>query len=214
MDESRLNDWELLFRSALAIIDEAVKTGGPLNWTFGGGTVLMRRHRHRYSHDVDIFVPDPQWLGHLSPRLNTVAESIATSSVEGAEFLKLSTDLGEIDFVATGWLTPEPSRREELLGREASVETSAEIVGKKLWFRSATFKARDLFDLATVLELEPQALDEIQPLLRDRGPAVIERMEAKRAAMHEEFEALIRFHEGRTFESCLAIVREHVFPAR
>ena len=26
-------------------------------WTFGGGTVLMLRYRHRFSKDVDIFVP-------------------------------------------------------------------------------------------------------------------------------------------------------------
>ena len=42
----------------------------PSNWTFGGGTVLMRRFRHRFSQDVDIFVPDPQYLGYLDPELN------------------------------------------------------------------------------------------------------------------------------------------------
>jgi hypothetical protein len=37
-------------------------------WTFGGGTVLMLRYRHRRSKDIDIFVPDPQHLGYVSPR--------------------------------------------------------------------------------------------------------------------------------------------------
>jgi hypothetical protein len=33
-----------------------------VDWTFGGGTVLMLRHKHRISRDVEIFVPDPQYL--------------------------------------------------------------------------------------------------------------------------------------------------------
>lgn len=102
MDYDRLNDWRPLFERALAIVDAAERVGGPLMWSFGGGTVLMLRHRHRYSHDVDIFVPDPQWLGYLSPRLNTVAESLVANFIEGAEFLKLSFPEGEIDFVAAG----------------------------------------------------------------------------------------------------------------
>ncbi|MES2536269.1 MAG: nucleotidyl transferase AbiEii/AbiGii toxin family protein [Pseudomonadota bacterium] len=58
-DES-LEVWEVLFRKALILIDEIGKYGtkDPF-WTFGGGTVLMLRYRHRKSKDIDIFVPDP-----------------------------------------------------------------------------------------------------------------------------------------------------------
>ena len=77
MAEDRLRIWETLFQRALAIIDSTRASGAELNnWTFGGGTVLMRRHRHRFSKDIDIFVPDPQYLGHLTPRLNAEAESL------------------------------------------------------------------------------------------------------------------------------------------
>ena len=210
MDEERLNEWRVLFGRALAIIDATEAAGGKLAWSFGGGTVLMLRHRHRFSHDVDIFVPDPQWLGYLSPRLNVVADSLAGAHVEGAEFLKLMFPEGEIDFVAAGWLTPEPYRTEKVADRDVNVESSAEIVGKKLWFRSDSFKARDLFDLATVIELQPGALREIAPLVRDKGPVILERVQRQRAAMQEEFDALEIFHADRSFERCLEILRGHL----
>ncbi|TMG81556.1 MAG: nucleotidyl transferase AbiEii/AbiGii toxin family protein, partial [Betaproteobacteria bacterium] len=71
MDQERLKIWEILFQRALVLIDSAQDLGPALTtWSFGGGTVLMRRHGHRFSKDIDIFVPDPQWLGYLNPRLN------------------------------------------------------------------------------------------------------------------------------------------------
>jgi len=57
-------------------------------WSFGGGTVLMRRYRHRVSKDVDIFVPDPQYLGYLSPRLNDAADSLTSKYLETANSVK------------------------------------------------------------------------------------------------------------------------------
>ena len=65
----------------------------------------MRRHHHRFSKDIDIFVPDPQVLPYLSPRLNDAAESLTTDYVEQAGFLKLVFPEGEIDFVASETLT-------------------------------------------------------------------------------------------------------------
>lgn len=211
MDESRLNDWRPLFQRALEIIDEAQKAAGQtLVWTFGGGTALMLRYAHRYSHDVDIFVPDPQWLGYLSPRLNLAAERLCDQFVEASTFLKLSFAEGEIDFVATGWLTEHPWRIEPHFGRPIRVEVAAEIIGKKLHYRGAEFTARDLFDLATVLDLEPDALRQIRPMIRDKSSAILERMIRNREVVQLEYEALERFHGERSFERCLTILREHV----
>jgi len=63
--------WEKLFPFALQLVDEIHKHGrqDPF-WTFGGGIVLMLRYRHRYSKDIDIFVPDPQSLSYVTPRLS------------------------------------------------------------------------------------------------------------------------------------------------
>jgi len=63
------------------------------------GTVLMQRIGHRRSKDIDLFVPDPQYLGYLNPRLSDVAERITADDEENAEFIKLFLPAGEIDIV-------------------------------------------------------------------------------------------------------------------
>jgi uncharacterized protein YdcH (DUF465 family) len=49
------------------------------------------------SKDIDLFVPDPQYLGDINPRLSDLAESLSTSYEENAEFIKLFLPHGEID---------------------------------------------------------------------------------------------------------------------
>jgi hypothetical protein len=138
MDDERLKSWEILFRRALILVDDARAKGIPVDeWTFGGGTVLMRRHRHRLSKDVDIFINDPQFIGFLSPRLSPTAESLTTDYSEDSNFVKLSFPEGEIDFVAAPPLTSTPAKAEILFGRSFLVETSTEIVAKKIWHRGA-----------------------------------------------------------------------------
>lgn len=132
MDEARLKTWETLFQRALDLIDSVSQSAKPLDdWTFGGGTVLMRRHRHRFSKDVDIFIPDPQYLSLLSPRLNAIAEKMTSNYVEDTKYIKLRFPEGEIDFVVSGPLIEEATQRENILGREVNVETSAEIICEK-----------------------------------------------------------------------------------
>ena len=66
--DERLKIWEIPFQRALILIDEARAAGLPVEeWTSGGCTVLMQRHRHRLSSDVDIFINDPQFIGYLTP---------------------------------------------------------------------------------------------------------------------------------------------------
>lgn len=45
----------------------------------------MLRIAHRQSKDIDLFVPDPQYLGFVNPRLSDVAESITADYEEAAE---------------------------------------------------------------------------------------------------------------------------------
>lgn len=66
--------WQALFVHGQALMDEmCARTRPDALWTFGGGTVLMLRHGHRLSKDIDLFVPDPQYLGFVNPRLSDVA---------------------------------------------------------------------------------------------------------------------------------------------
>ena len=70
--------WRELFPPALALMAHLECHAPGLRWTFGGGTVLMLRINHRQSKDIDLFVPDPQYLGWVNPRLSEVAEDVAS----------------------------------------------------------------------------------------------------------------------------------------
>lgn len=49
----------------------------------------MLRYNYRISKDIDIFVPDPQALASVTPRLGSHAESLTTDYTEAANFAKL-----------------------------------------------------------------------------------------------------------------------------
>ena len=173
------------------MIDDIARLGIPDPfWTFGGGTVLMLRHQHRMSKDIDIFVPDPQYLGFVSPRLSDAAERVSQDYVEGPGYVKLLRPEGEIDFVASPNLTAQPFEEWALLGRKVKVETSAEIVAKKLWHRGDRATARDLFDLSLVIEREPDALATAAPYLTRHREAFLSQLEQRRAVLSAQFEAI------------------------
>jgi hypothetical protein len=78
----------------------------------------MFYYGHRKSKDIDIFVPDPQFLGYVNPRLGGRAEEVTTHYKDGTEFVKLFLPEGEIDFVASTTLTKNPFEEHEVLGRK------------------------------------------------------------------------------------------------
>lgn len=196
--------WEQLFPHAFALMNEVRVHGGiePF-WTFGGGTVLMLRHEHRFSRDIDLFVPDPQYLGYVTPRLSEVAETIAAEYVEQGNFVKLVLEAGEIDIVASANLTANPYEVWEIMGRPVNVETSAEIVAKKLYHRGYAGTARDLFDLAVVIEVEPDALRTASPFLLTHADAFVERVKARPELMREQFARIARRRYQRSYEECV-----------
>ena len=183
--------WQKLLQHAYELIDEIASHGikDPF-WTFGGGTVLMLRYHHRLSKDIDIFVPDPQYLGYVSPRLSDVAESVSGQYVEGPGFIKLLRPEGEIDFVASPNLTRDPFEIWELLGRQIKVETSAEIVAKKLWHRGDRATARDLFDLALVIAREPESLATASASLTRHRESFLQQVDQRRTVLKAQFEAI------------------------
>lgn len=199
--------WESLFPHAFTLMEEVRKHGGiePF-WTFGGGTVLMLRYRHRFSRDIDLFVPDPQCLGFVSPRLSEAAESIASDYVEQGDFVKLVLDAGEIDVVASPNLTDKPFEIWEIMGQSVKVETAAEIVAKKLYHRGDRATARDLFDLAVVVEHEPTAHTHAAPFLLRHASAFRGQVEAGPPIMREQFDRIQRINFNRCFDECVALV--------
>ncbi|WP_328591152.1 nucleotidyl transferase AbiEii/AbiGii toxin family protein [Cupriavidus agavae] len=185
-------------------MDEVRKYGGiePF-WTFGGGTVLMLRYQHRLSFDIDLFVPDPQYLGFVNPRLSEAAERISEDYIEQANYVRLRLPEGEIDIVAAPNLTEHPFEIWEIMGQPVRVETAAEIVAKKLFHRGYSGTARDLFDLAVVIEADPQPLRNVAPFLLRHADAFIDRLKARPALMRDQFGAIRRREFWRSYEECL-----------
>ena len=68
---TRPSDWARLFRMACSLIRQVNSEQSIIDsWSLGGGTAMMLQIDHRESHDVDIFLPDPQFLSYLDPKLH------------------------------------------------------------------------------------------------------------------------------------------------
>ncbi|WP_018086002.1 nucleotidyl transferase AbiEii/AbiGii toxin family protein [Desulfurispora thermophila] len=142
--------WLDLLKTARTILEKA---GIPASeWSFGGGTALALFLQHRESRDIDIFFTDAQYLTLLTPRLNPTTAGMSSDYIEAASFLKLKLNTGEIDFIVAPYLTSPPYFRIELQDEQVNIETPAEIVLKKLFFRTETLKARDIIDTAAVYQ--------------------------------------------------------------
>ncbi len=194
MEKSNLPQgvWQSLLPHALSIV-EGIKQYGTAEpfWTFGGGTVLMLRYAHRISNDIDIFVPDPQYLGFVTPRLSDIAAAVSSQYVEDQNsYVKLIRPDGEIDFVAAPNLTQPPYEVWTINGQKIRVETATEIVAKKLWHRGDRATARDLFDLSLVIEREPDELIKAADFLKRNAIVFIEQITNRRKVLKLQFEQI------------------------
>lgn len=205
VDLTKPGPWAALFASALTLTDHLANVIEKPVWSFGGGTVLMLRLNHRFSRDIGLFVPDPQYLGYLTPRLSDAAENLTTDYVEAAEYVKLLLPTGEIDIVVGQPLTEKPWELVAYRGRLIAVETNAEIVAKKMYHRGNQAKARDLFDLCTVAELDPAAIEQAAPFFSRYGDAFIAQLKANAGYVEEEFAQIHRIDYRRPFHECLTL---------
>jgi hypothetical protein len=116
---------------------------------------MMIQIDHRESHDVDLFLDDPQLLPYVEA---TVAEmqfalGDATYNGDGSGHLKIAFEgIGEIDFIVTGHITDGPTTERQIEGRSVALETVPEIVAKKVHYRGARVQPRDIFDIAAAVE--------------------------------------------------------------
>ena len=144
--------WARLFRVACSLIRQVNSEQVIIDsWSFGGGTAMMLQIDHRESRDVDIFLPDPQLLPFLDPKLHDFEFEIRPSDYggDGTGFLKLAfEDIGEIDFIVGHAMTAAPTARRTIQGEDVDLETVAEIIAKKIHYRGTTIKPRDIFDIA------------------------------------------------------------------
>src|SRR3546814_7262153 len=73
---------------------------------------------HRESHDIDLFLDDPQILPFLNPETQGIKLDHAPDSYQaGTDMLKLAYhDLGEIDFICCDSIIPDPTRAHDVQG--------------------------------------------------------------------------------------------------
>jgi predicted nucleotidyltransferase component of viral defense system len=148
--------WKRILASAVAIFDDLERRQlGTPDVVIGGGTVLMFRFEHRLSKDIDFFMHDVQWVTMLTPRLNDTTAAMVTDYIEQANGIKLILPHGDIDFVVSGAVTDvEPTETLDFMGRTFQLESTEEILAKKLYYRAERFQSRDAFDMAAVIEFD------------------------------------------------------------
>lgn len=122
---------------------------------------MMLQVGHRESHDVDIFLPDAQFLPFLDPKLHDFELEIGPSDYggDGTGFIKLAfTGIGEIDFIVAHPLTDQATTKRMIEGEDIDLETVAEIIAKKIHHRGASIKPRDIFDIAAAAKHDRNSL--------------------------------------------------------
>jgi hypothetical protein len=138
---------------------------------------MMLQIDHRESHDVDIFLSDPQWLAFLDPQKRDFRFDVWPSDYEsdGSSFQKFAfKNIGEIDFIVGRTMTSSPTTKAIIEGETALLETIPEIIAKKIYYRGSSIKPRDVFDIAAAGEQHADSVigalqsyrDEVQTTLK------------------------------------------------
>ncbi len=101
-DSRRPSEWRRVFRIAIDLIDQLRENAGgdDFEWSFGAGTAMIQIG-HRESHDIDIFLDDPQLLGFIDPsRSHLHFETMPTGYLgDGLRFQKFALGgIGAIDY--------------------------------------------------------------------------------------------------------------------
>ena len=176
--------WRELLDMGVSLIEQ-VNAEYPIitDWTFGGGTALMIQMDHRESHDIDLFLPDPQMLGYLNPEYNTFEYKVMPSEYkgDGSLFRKFAfKGMGEIDFIVAGHITDRPAVPAKIRGHNLMVETVPEVIAKKIAYRGSHLTPRDIFDVAAAVNYDSEgvvnALRGI-PKQVEQAKAVMERLD-------------------------------------
>jgi hypothetical protein len=172
--------WKQVIKSAYRIFDDLEAKGfGEPPFSLGGGTVLMLRFRHRLSKDIGWFGYDAQWLSLLTPRLNETAAGIAQDYAEQANAIKITTAQGDIDFIIAADVARPVNREVRVVeGRELEVDPTDEILAKKLFYRAAALKARDVYDLSAVIDLDADAARKAAAAAEPRKQQILHRLRA------------------------------------
>lgn len=133
------------------------------SWTLGGGTGLFLSLNHRVSYDIDIFLEDPRILKRIAgdPRIKKISNDWQFPG----NYLKLIRPEGEIDFILAAAITDNGFFVYNFKGTPIHVETPVEIIAKKIRHRGSRFTVRDVFDIASAIDHDPQLIDNLRQIL-------------------------------------------------
>ena len=156
------------FQEQVAALEAAylnVLCGIPLeSWSFGGGTALALFYlQHRSSHGIDIFIHDPQYFSFLSPKWFIDHQTVFQSEyLEQADHISLATLTGvRVDFLLAPYLTDKPSALRSVGQVDCYVECLEEILAKKIRYRRAHARTRDIVDIGIAVTQSPGLLKEL-----------------------------------------------------
>jgi hypothetical protein len=112
--------------------------------------------------------------------------------------------------VAAPNLTDAAWERWEILGRPVRVETAGEVIAKKMDHRGDRATARDLFDLAMVVEREPDALAAAAPFLVRHRDRFLEQIRQPGAGFVATFEAIAATGYRPSLEHCITVATAYL----
>lgn len=181
---NRPTQWDVLFDLAMQIVQQArAAVGHEFSISFGGGTALMLQIDHRESHDIDLFIDDPQILPFLNPDTQDykIFKNPDDYDTDGNSVTKLIFEnLGEIDFICCADITDTPALVKSIRATEIPLELPSEIVAKKVYYRGSRLQPRDMFDLAAVAESygDQYVIDALRQCGEDRCTSALDVVQA------------------------------------
>ena len=90
-------------------------------------------------------------------------------------------------------------------GHSINVETSVEIIAKKMWHRGNAVTARDLFDLALIVEREPKALQTAAQFIVRYRDSFLEQLKSRHKILTMQFGEIDTWKYQPTFLDCVDI---------
>ncbi len=89
------------------------------------------------------------------------------------------------------------------------VETPAEILAKKVFYRASDFTARDIFDLAFLIEQgEAQFLDD--KTYRDKLGVILRRIQRSDDELRRSFSNIARTGYNGGYDHCIEVIKQFV----
>jgi hypothetical protein len=120
---------------------------------------------------------------------------------------------GEIDFIVAPRLTQPGATSRHIGQHTAMVETPAEFLAKKVFYRASDFTARDIFDWAFLIEHgEAQFLND--KTYRDKLELILRRIKRSDAELRRSFISIARTGYKADYDHCVGVISQFVSKIR